>query len=74
MPRSEVTIFTVRGKGRFPTDMLRYDMSHPTNESDSAVIDNVDNDHKVREVQLTSYKRYGPTPGRWESFGWRVVS
>ena len=67
--------FTVRGAGRFPTDMLRYDGCHPTTEADSARIDDHDG-RGQREVTLVGYTEPGrtyPSVERWGSFTWEIV-
>ncbi len=59
--------FAVRGRGRFPVDMLRYDRCWPVENANNII------DHEgLREVTLVSNERY-ITPGRWASFGWTVV-
>ena len=61
--------FTVRGRGRFPTDMLRYDECFPASEADSARLD----DRGPRFVELkarTGSPRFEPTYARWASFNW----
>ena len=62
--------YTVEGKGSFPIDMLRYDAAYPAREEDSYQI--AYDERGLRKVNLTSY--FAPTPGRWESFMWRVLS
>lgn len=69
--------FAVKGKGRFPTDMLRYDTCFPTGSQDVAAID-PDERHE-RIIHLCAFKttavdaRRALTPRRWESFGWDVI-
>ena len=68
-------MFTVVGRGDFPTDMLRYDRAYPANTEDALRIapsryadpSNWD----TRKVELISQNL--PTIGRWESFGWQVI-
>jgi len=71
--------FVVRGSGRFPFDMLRYDCCTPTTETDSMEMGE-DWDGDTRDVMLdkqfrkiTDARRFLPTVGRWESFGWSVI-
>ena len=75
--------FEVRGNGIFPADMLRYDACWPTSNIDIAkvVMQYEDGDIRTpRTVKLRTVcqtpgevkKRFGITPARWESFGWRV--
>ena len=62
--------FVVEGKGRFPTDMLRYDNCYPTHETDANLMrDRID----ARSlITLKTQKEY-LTPARWQSFLWNVV-
>jgi hypothetical protein len=71
-------IFTVRGKGEFPFDMLRYDCCHPHTGEDSAQmsIPMGDDRKNPREVELLAYtdnRYWTPTTGRWNSFMWPIV-
>ena len=73
--------FKVRGKGQFPVDMLRYDECYPV---DPVSVENIQEQKRegktessggrpvLRDVHLVSYKAYGPTEARWESFNWMV--
>ena len=74
--------FTVRGKGDFPIDMLRYDSCYPATGVDAAAIEatkdrfaDAESRRKVREIKLYSISRtmVGPTNDRWASFMWSVV-
>jgi hypothetical protein len=71
------TTYTVEGCGEFPFDMLRYDASYPTTSSDANSIPIPDAGPTTRRsVSLThasDSRIWGPTLGRWESFGWRVT-
>lgn len=61
-------VFTVKGKGSFPIDMLRFDQCWPRSPHDvTAML----NDHEERSVNLRGLA--GPTSGRWASFGWYVT-
>ena len=63
---------TVRGNGEFPFDMLRADRACPASESDTyRMID--DGCREVTVVIHTTTQRV-PNVGRWESFGWKVIS
>ena len=78
------TQFTIIGRGEFPLDMLRYDGCYPKLETDTAIM----RKDGLREVTLQrgldhdNYRPgdYGnptvwsPTVGRWNSFGWAVLS
>lgn len=59
-----VLSYTVSGRGKFPTDMLRYD--------DATLSPGVDPDatRVLREYQIVQARRV--TPKRWSSFGWSV--
>ncbi len=72
--------FAVVGRYTFPYDMLRYDRCYPYSEqTDSpglSVGPGFDFDYwsRPRVVVLVAQWEagYRNTPGRWESFGWRV--
>lgn len=55
--------YTVCGRGKFPTDMLRYD-------SVGSAQGPVDS-RELREITIQGARRV--TPMRWASFGWRVL-
>jgi hypothetical protein len=63
--------FEVEGNGVFPVDMLRYDTCWPASERDSYLLLG---EHHRRVKLVYRDEGPGPTPKRWESFGWRVVS
>lgn len=65
--------FTVEGKMPFPIDMLRYDAAFPKTELDSSVITSTFRRGGGTIVNLCSHTKL-PTDGRWESFGWKVIS
>lgn len=75
--RLTIQVFKVKGKGRFPIDMLRYDHCFPLQSDDAAKIaatfEHYYSDETV-EITLVSYfgKPNYPTEGRWASFGWTV--
>ena len=78
--------FTVRGRGAFPIDMLRYDACWPTTAEDAQKITD-SFDRSIRptlklsegvtvkgyEVTLTTFAAFNPTDERWESFMFRVM-
>ena len=73
------TTFTVVGRGRFPTDMLRYDACFPVGGGSASNIADCDSntmmeDRRVTLCRYTASKRDSGnvTERRWESFGWRV--
>lgn len=64
--------FSVEGRGDFPFDMLRYDLCWPATEAMSALLHNwMTEPQPNRVVFLKGLKP--PTPGRWASFGWKVI-
>lgn len=75
MPRKTLVIFTVKGGGTFPFDMLRYDGCHPASSEDvSSMLDDI-NGRRVRLHHVISPgERVDaiPTKGRWASFAWAV--
>ena len=61
--------FTVRGRGQFPFDMLRYDQCWPKSSApDVSALWHTDDERTVTLVGICS-----PTVDRWASFGWRVT-
>jgi hypothetical protein len=65
-------VFTVKGLGQFPLDMLRYDNAWPNSEADSSLMQAEDLGRLAhREITLRSLT--GPTAARWSSFGWEVT-
>lgn len=72
--KGELYTFTVEGAGEFPFDMLRYDACWPYSEGrDSTELSSESHFSFRRRVVLQSQQESGPTPGRWQSFGWRFV-
>lgn len=66
--------FTVRGRGEFPLDMLRYDSCWPFSSLDAV---KMRREGEKREVVLRTvvYKSgVVATVGRWHSFGWKVLN
>jgi hypothetical protein len=65
----------VEGSGPFPIDMLRYDGAYPAREEDAARIhSSFDRFARERQKVTIVIPDGRPTEGRWDSFGWRVVS
>lgn len=68
----------------FPIDMLRYDNCVPASEPDANIIRSTFFDHGTERagvgtiVEVAKFYPTGgnhaPTYGRWESFGWRVLT
>lgn len=76
--------YTVKGRGPFPIDMIRYDGSYPAQHSDAADIQgSISNDpgnpvstanREPWEIDLITNKRPGvPCVGRWASFMVKVT-
>lgn len=64
-----IITFDVTGRGLFPIDMLRYDMSWPQSQQDVCEMDAKDR----RTITLNKATHgHGPTQARWASFGWKV--
>lgn len=73
--------FTVRGRGEFPIDMLRYDRCWPRTGEDVLRIEpsyTSRGDLSTREVTLYKYTQLKrgsvAEAGRWRSFGWEVIT
>ena len=67
--------FTVEGNGEFPWDMLRYDRCWPASEDQIVALAPYHRGElfkNTRQVKMRGLNE--PTPARWESFGWKVVS
>ena len=78
MAKTYTVRFTVRGSGKFPADMLRYDACYPATEGDARAIytaewDTAPYDVTVEAVREGKDQRTRHTPERWKSFGWEVV-
>jgi hypothetical protein len=67
-------VIYVNGSGGFPMDMLRYDSAVPMNSSETSVMVNYRARRTVRLYMYSLFKISTPTVGRWESFGWKVLS
>lgn len=67
--------FIVKGTGRFPIDMLRYDGAFPASSSDAVLIASAvkGGARRGNEFKITLIsKSHAPTSARWQSFGWFV--
>lgn len=74
MVRSKWVDFTVVGWGRFPLDMLRYDVCWPAHPKDVAELNrSLSGPSEKRTVNLTAALSNMPTEARWKSFGWVVT-
>ncbi len=77
-------IYTVRGTGPFPIDMLREDGSSPYSQQDSDRIEMsydepVGNWANEKHFQITlikhnGYRHWTPNSAKWKSFGWEVIN
>jgi len=73
------TLFTVKGRGAFPIDMLRYDCAWPVTPIGVELIEesisgaNRELGTNKWAVVLTSVRPNVPTVARWESFGCKIV-
>lgn len=69
--------FTVKGRGAFPIDMLRYDRCTPASETDSFVIrrsyESGGREFSVRIQRDGVGRSWKPCVERWRSFNWEVV-
>lgn len=69
---------TVKGKGYFPVDMLRYDQCWPTNEDDvmnivTTFCPNLTQDDLERSYEVSVCTFGGFNKRRWRSFGWIII-
>jgi len=78
--RPRNTYFTVRGRGEFPWDMLRYDQCWPDTASDLAKIlpryetGDPREAFQARDIRLGTAKNWmSITRKRWESFDWFIL-
>lgn len=64
--------YYVRGRGDFPTDMLRHDQCWPVSGDDAAKLlgdkDQAEHYYQFRTIKLRSVQ--APTKLRWSSFLW----
>ena len=66
--------FTVKGRGRFPVDMLRYDRACPQTSADSRKIEDSVRNRGYNGYTITLVtERKSVTVDRWASFGWSVT-
>jgi hypothetical protein len=66
--------YKVRGALPFPIDMLRYDSAWPASEEDSHIIEASLRHDIYGASEVVVCARRDLTVGRWEPFGWKVVS
>lgn len=68
---------TVRGRGEFPLDMLRYDRCSPESETDSYNIaktfSNPLDRWEIQVVRKVTSKSDKWTVARWQSFGVEII-
>jgi len=66
--------YKVRGHGRFPVDMLRYDRSFPVSEVESYKIEDMGNVMEDRTVELAhDDPNVNWVPGKARWIGWDVL-
>ena len=77
----EIIYAVVKGHGRFPVDMLRYDSCSPASEHDSYAIVNTFEKYDDYEITVKKLCPRGCLPkdnkftvARWESFGCKLES
>ena len=68
-----VISYTLKGRGAFPVDMLRYDACYPATETDSSriIASHTPHHHNEVEIRVSGWRC---TEARWASFGWKVVA
>lgn len=66
--------FVVEGWGCFPVDMLRYDACWPMTQEDVGRMPLRATDRVMPTVRVKMASHRAPTPERWASFGWKVIS
>lgn len=62
--------FKVKGVGRFPLDMLRYDSCWPASEEDAGRIGDTFDGVGKKVIELAGINK--PATDRWNSFLWDV--
>lgn len=75
---TQQVLFRVKGRGEFPTDMLRYDRCWPESSDDAMLMMLDRHDRTVTLRRAFDGTRnaalvHGATRRRWESFGWEVT-
>jgi hypothetical protein len=70
----KVQRYKVTGVGRFPVDMLRYDMAWPDGNEDSGKIVSPPKEVYTVTLSRTAHFHKQPDAGRWQSFGWKIES
>ena len=71
--------FRVQPTGKqtiFPVDMLRHDSCWPAGTTDAVRISETIlsfAEERLAPIELTTSDQANVTPGRWQSFGWRVI-
>lgn len=63
--------FSVKGKGRFPMDMLRYDRCCPDSETDAINMRGREQ-RTIVVCRFSPQAQRAPSIARWQSFGWIV--
>lgn len=69
-------VYAVQGKGEFPRDMMRREMSRfqtPADEMRAGIGYRSESRRVQLVVDVNPRERFMPNAARWESFGWKVV-
>jgi hypothetical protein len=64
---------TIKGRGEFPLDMLRYDGAWPRDESETATITHAREHREGWSIRITGTSNHGPNHARWRSFMCKVA-
>lgn len=71
--RTDVTDFTVEGRGEFPFDMLRYSECYPVDGVTVSMLATAGRDTHRRQMKFRTATSMNVHARRWDSFGWKVV-
>ena len=73
MKIQKIQFYTVEGTGKFPIDMLRYDMAWPDAPDDSGKITSPPaGTYQVRLNRVTCFNP-NAAEDRWASMGWKII-
>jgi hypothetical protein len=70
---AKIQRYVVEGFGRFPLDMLRYDMAWPDAPEDTGKIESPSIERTRVTLSRTAHFHPKPDEGRWHSFGWKII-
>lgn len=77
MARTLIYTYQVTGRLGFPIDMLRHDQAFPNGSDDAIAISfwaSLMSKGSAKTPIINLCGLCEPTEGRWESFGWRIIS